>query len=56
MIKEMCDKYPWLINIIGVICFVLSPVLMPIMILWEHKKDTIQYYKDCFEAMFNKGR
>lgn len=56
MLQQMFEKYPWTISMVGVILFVLSPIIVPLMLVWEHWDEVAAYYKDCYDAVFNRPK
>lgn len=33
--------------------FLISPIYVPAIVLWEHKEDVIGFYKECWQVVTN---
>ena len=52
IIKKYVDNHPWLVNVIGVGAFIVSPVLVPCMCMWNQREEIKAYFEDCYKAVF----
>jgi len=54
--RPIFKKYPWLLPIAGLVLTNLSPVVMPVTVLWHNREDVAAYYSECMWAMKTFGR
>lgn len=50
-LRPFLQKFHWLVPLLGVLCLLVSPILMPILVCLANKSDVKDFYKEIFEAI-----
>lgn len=51
-LKPFWKKNIYLLPITSLIVLILSPVLLPVSILYDHREEIIDYYKELLDVLF----
>lgn len=50
-LRKTLQKIHWAVPLFGIALLILSPVLMPIIVVMANPADVSSYFKQCFEAI-----
>jgi hypothetical protein len=54
--RPIFQKFPFLIPIAGVVFLVLSPLIMPLVVIARNGDDVREYFQACLSAIRNERR
>ena len=53
--REIMNKSKIKMFFIGLLHLIISPIYIPVMVLWEARDDIKDYYSQCFNAVTFRG-